>query len=1136
MPRGQLEPVAHYLRRMASPPADQDLADGQLVERYVSGHDHEAFAALVRRYGQLVRWVCRRVLHQEQDADDAFQATFLVLASKAASIRKSSSVASWLYGVAYRTAMNAKRARMRRSEEQASIEGRAGEQPATEASLREIQAILDDEVNRLPEKYKAPFVLCCMDDKSRAEAAKLLGWKEGTVSGRLARARKELQQRLTRRGVALGLALCVVEMSRAGTATLPQALVNRTIGTALAFAAGKVLTADLVSSQVPALANGVLRAMMLTKLTMAAALLLTVCVSFGTAGLVLYERLAASPPERQAPAQGPDQSKPAAALADLAHTDLYGDPLPPGAICRMGSLQWRHTGLAAFAMAADGKTVLTTGTDGGLQTWEAASGKLLRSVKLPGDLLGRLALAPDGKVLAGWCSEKLVFWDTESGKEIKSLATGHGVFDHLQFSPDGRILATGAGNWPVSIWDWRDGQRLTLAGPAVPQSLDSTFHFSFSPDSKRLAVCVWWMKPLCIYDTATGRELHRIDCHAISSTFSPDGKRLAICTQPAPRGGNLPKEIRLIEASNGKELACFPLGTNDFPESLAFSPDGKLLACGAYGKSCLVDLTSGEVRQRLPGLTHLAFARNGEVLIGTEFSRLRFFNTATGKELYDRPSSFGHQSQIALSPDGRQLASACELEDSVYIWDTMNGRLIRRWTLSRDENALPSGLAFTSDGRTLLVGRRNGHVEFWDSLAAKQLRTIALRNAVEVQKGSVYFLLHGSADGKHFTTIVPNWSGPTYSCKRLQVWESATGKLVRDYPVPSGKWDCSWAPDGLALELPTDDGMELRDVESGRTRFKVPGTSKGGIVAASPDQRLIALLETKEMGRPGLTDKESTVGIWEAATGHEIARIATGPAAHLALVAGGRCLVTSDKDFLHVWDLATGTERRRWALPSRLNSWEASVVNQLLAVPDGRRVVTVLYNGTALVWDLSPVLDSPEALATPDDKLLAAWWADLAADDAQRAYAAVWRLAETRDRAIPFLREHLRPAPEPDMKKIRQHITDLDSNAFAIREKAHKELERLGIAAEPALRQALQQEHSPEMLRRVEKLLETFPMLPLPAEMVRALRALHALELMNTPDARALIRKLALGASEAPLTRAATAAMERSARRPPVQP
>jgi RNA polymerase sigma factor (sigma-70 family) len=318
MPSKPLDPVLRHVRRAAALAGGRDLNDDQLLERFVAGRDGEAFATLVHRYGRLVHSVCRRVLRHEHDTDDAFQATFLVFASRAASIRKTGSVASWLYGVAYRTAMNARRANRRRDAQQTEVDGVSKDQPFPRAVLREVQAILEDEVNRLPEKHRAAFLLCCLEGKSKTEAARQLGWKEGTVSSSLARARKELQRRLARRGVVLSAALGVVALDQAAArAAAAPALVQATITAGLALAAGEAALTDLVSARVAALAKGATQTMATTRLTIATALLLLVGLLTG-AGLLAQRVPAASSPEReqaQEPGPGPG-TRPARAPSD----------------------------------------------------------------------------------------------------------------------------------------------------------------------------------------------------------------------------------------------------------------------------------------------------------------------------------------------------------------------------------------------------------------------------------------------------------------------------------------------------------------------------------------------------------------------------------------------------------------------------------------------------------------------------------------------------------------------------------------------------------------------------------------------------------------------------------------------------
>jgi RNA polymerase sigma factor (sigma-70 family) len=273
MVHGQLNPVQRLLRRLAAP-APAAPTDGQLLQRFAAGREQEAFAELVRRHGPMVLAVCRRVLGDADDADDAFQATFLVLARRAGAVRKRDSVGSWLYGVACRVARKARVGAARRRARERQVADMPRAEPTAEAVWREVRPVLDEELSRLPEKYRAPVVLCYLEGRTHAEAARQLGWPTGTVSGRLARARDLLRGRLARRGLGLSGGLVAALLGdQAAPAAVPATLARTTIDAAATFAAGNA-AAGTASAPAAALAKGVLHTMYLTKLKIVTAVVL----------------------------------------------------------------------------------------------------------------------------------------------------------------------------------------------------------------------------------------------------------------------------------------------------------------------------------------------------------------------------------------------------------------------------------------------------------------------------------------------------------------------------------------------------------------------------------------------------------------------------------------------------------------------------------------------------------------------------------------------------------------------------------------------------------------------------------------------------------------------------------------------
>jgi RNA polymerase sigma factor (sigma-70 family) len=295
--------LVRRLRRATDPGGDAALSDAQLLERFVTQRDEAAFELLVWRHGTMVLNLCRRVLRQEQDTEDAFQATFLILARKARSIGKRQACGSWLYKVAYRVALAA------RAESAARVARERpcpDELPAAEASddliWRDLRPLLDEEVSRLPEKYRAAFVLCCLEGRTGAEAAEQLRCPEGTVLSRLSRARARLRTRLLSRGVTLPAGVLVaVVAARGQAAEVTAGLVNTTSKAALADAAGKAV-ATVTSVRAAALTEGVLRAMFVSKVKVTLGVLTTIALVGIGAGIIGNVLLAEPPRPADPPA------------------------------------------------------------------------------------------------------------------------------------------------------------------------------------------------------------------------------------------------------------------------------------------------------------------------------------------------------------------------------------------------------------------------------------------------------------------------------------------------------------------------------------------------------------------------------------------------------------------------------------------------------------------------------------------------------------------------------------------------------------------------------------------------------------------------------------------------------------------
>jgi RNA polymerase sigma factor (sigma-70 family) len=1109
------ECVLDQIRRLADPIAS-GASDAELLTAYVERRDDAAFAALVERHGPLVFAVCRRAVGDTHLAEDCFQSTFLALARQAHGLHRQSSLAGWLFVVALRIAQKA-RHRARRHAELPAGPSRLSD-PLEQLTAKELCEVLDEELARLPARHREPVLLCCVQGLTRDEAARRLGWSVNSLRGRLERGRAILRKRLQRRGLELPTAIAAALLIGSAGDALPPTTVQATMRA--------VKPSPVVPSRFGSPRRGV------SAKTFAAGTALLAATITGVALWCVALQSVADGESHEAIVQESEPREQVPAPMAVANKDPQGDPLPDGAVARIGSLRLRHAGLGHFVFLADGKTVVSIGRDRFLRFWDIQSGRQVRSVKLQGENRTGWGgiLSRDGKTIAASEAGRIVVWDVESGKQLRSLVGTMGNYPFLLLSPDSKTLAQGSWQSRVTLWDLQTGKERTIEMPKRKIGTDSTFHARFSPDSKRLVVGGGWDEPLLVYDMTTGNELHRFQCFANTSCFSPDGKRLAVACMKTDKDERR-RCLRLFDMEDWHEIAQFEMETEYYYYSLTFSPDGKTIACGFSDDSCLLDSSTGRVLMRLTGRPmSLTFSADGRYLAGGTGQRIRLWDMAAKKEIHAQSGDLGPTLAAAVSPDGRLLATADWIDHAVDLWDTANGRHLRQMPLRRERQSVRN-LTFSPDGQTLSAAEFQGFIHFWDVATGVEKQAAQLEEPGRPKDNYVYYFhLHVSDDRKHVSTLERRYDGPGpgSECTRLVYWDTATGKPLTLQTLPANARNCAWRSDGRLVALALKDGLTLIDVESGERLFRASGASDGP-VAASPDFRLIAARRATGSGK----NSDAMITVWESVTGNEVATVAAGQVKQFALTADNRFLVTCDAAYLRLFDLTTAKERRRWPLPIEMrDSWGGIYVTSLVLTPDGRRAITALADGTGLIWDLSSTMSvSPQTTKAVGEDTLLQCWNDLAGDDASRAYATIWKLTEgPPDGALAFFAQRLKPTIRVDAKEVAKLIVELNDDSFEVRENASKALEKLGSAIEPLLRQALEKNPSPETKRRLEALLARPATRVASTESRRRLRAMEVLERLGSKSAQDLLSELANGATDSVEAREARASLARLSR------